>query len=314
MADKKKRSFKELMSQPERLAPGHRMCAGCGGTIAVRAVLRALHEGDRAVVGNATGCLEVSTFMYPYTSYEDSYIHNAFENAGATLSGVETAYNILKRKGKVKDNYKFITFGGDGGTYDIGFQSLSGAMERNHDMVYVCYDNGAYMNTGVQRSSATPMYADTTTTPVGSESNGKLQNRKDLAAILAAHDIPYVGQSTFLSNFSDLHKKSEKAIYTEGACFLNVMAPCPRGWRYNTEDIMEICKLGVETCYWPLFEVDHGQWILNYEPKKKLPIEDFLIKQGRFKHLFKKGNEHLIEQFQAEVDRRWEELQFRCSK
>ena len=302
------------MSQPERLAPGHRMCAGCGGTIAVRAVLRALHEGDHAVIGNATGCLEVSTFMYPYTAYEDSYIHNAFENAGATMSGVETAYHILKKKGKVKGDYKFITFGGDGGTYDIGLQSLSGAMERNHDMVYVCYDNGAYMNTGIQRSSATPMYADTTTTPVGSVSNGKLQNRKDLAAILAAHDIPYVGQSTFLSNFSDLHKKAEKAIYTEGACFLNVMAPCPRGWRYNAEDIMEICKLGVETCYWPLFEVDHGQWILNYEPKKKLPIEDFLRKQGRFKHLFKPGNEHLIEQFQAEVDRRWEELQFRCSR
>ena len=307
-------NFKAEMNKPERLAPGHRMCAGCGGTITVRAVLRALHEGDKAVIGNATGCLEVSTFMYPYTAYEDSYIHNAFENAGATMSGVETAYNILKKKGKIDDTYKFITFGGDGGTYDIGFQSLSGAMERNHDMVYVCYDNGAYMNTGIQRSSATPMYADTTTTPVGTESNGKMQNRKDLAAIIAAHDIPYVGQSTLLGNFKDLHTKAEKAIYTPGAAFLNVMAPCPRGWRYPTEDIMEICKLGVETCYWPLFEVENGKWILNYEPKKKLPIEDFLRPQGRFKHLFKKGNEHLIEQFQAEVDRRWEELQFRCSK
>ena len=307
-------NFKAEMNKPERLAPGHRMCAGCGGTIAVRAVLRALHEGDKAVIGNATGCLEVSTFMYPYTAYEDSYIHNAFENAGATMSGVETAYNVLKKKGKIDDTYKFITFGGDGGTYDIGLQSLSGAMERNHDFVYVCYDNGAYMNTGIQRSSATPMYADTTTTPVGSQSNGKMQNRKDLAAIIAAHDVPYVGQSTLLGNFKDLHTKAEKAIYTEGACFLNVMAPCPRGWRYPTEDIMEICKLGVETCYWPLFEVDHGKWILNYEPKKKLPIEDFLRPQGRFKHLFKKGNEDLLVQFQEEVDRRWEELQFRCSK
>ncbi len=307
-------NFKAEMNKPERLAPGHRMCAGCGGTIAVRAVLRALHEGDRAVIGNATGCLEVSTFMYPYTSYEDSYIHNAFENAGATMGGVETAYKVLKRKGKIKEDFKFITFGGDGGTYDIGLQSLSGAMERNHDFVYVCYDNGAYMNTGIQRSSATPMYADTTTTPVGSQSNGKMQNRKDLAAIIAAHDVPYVGQSTLLGNFKDLHTKAEKAIYTEGACFLNIMAPCPRGWRYPTEDIMEICRLGVETCYWPLFEVDHGKWILNYEPKKKLPVEDFLRPQGRFKHLFKKGNEDLLVQFQEEVDRRWEELQFRCSK
>lgn len=307
-------NFKEEMNKPERLAPGHRMCAGCGGTIAVRGVLRALHEGDKAVIGNATGCLEVSTFMYPYTAYEDSYIHNAFENAGATMSGVETAYNILKKKGKIKENYKFITFGGDGGTYDIGLQSLSGAMERNHDFVYVCYDNGAYMNTGIQRSSATPMYADTTTTPVGSESNGKMQNRKDLASIIAAHDVPYVAQTTFLGNFKDLHTKAEKAIYTEGSCFLNIMAPCPRGWRYPTENIMEICKLGVETCYWPLFEVDHGKWILNYEPKKKLPIEDFLRPQGRFKHLFKKGNEDLLVQFQEEVDRRWEDLQFRCSQ
>ena len=308
--------LKQVMNKPERLAVGHRMCAGCGATIAVRGVLRALHEGDRAVIGNATGCLEVSTFMYPYTAWEDSYIHNAFENAGATLSGVETAYRALKKRGRLPAdvNYKFITFGGDGGTYDIGFQSLSGAMERGHDMVYVCYDNGAYMNTGIQRSSATPMFADTTTTPVGTQSNGKMQNRKDLAAIIAEHDVPYVAQTTLTQNFKDLYVKSEKAIYTEGAAFLNVMAPCPRGWRYDTAEVMKICRLGIETCYWPLFEVDHGKWILNYEPKKKLPIEDFLKEQGRFKHLFKKGNEDLRVQFQAEVDRRWEDLKYRCER
>lgn len=307
-------NFKKTMSKPERLAPGHRMCAGCGGTIAVRNVLRGLHEEDKAVIGNATSCLEVSSFIYPYTAYEDSYIHNAFENAGATMSGVETAYKALKRRGKIKSNYKFITFGGDGGTYDIGLQSLSGAMERGHDFTYVCYDNGAYMNTGIQRSSATPMYADTTTTPVGSESAGKPQYRKDLAAIMAAHNIPYVGQTTFTQNFRDIHIKSERAIYTEGPAFLNVMAPCPRGWRYDAADIMEICKLAVETCYWPLFEVVEGKWILNYTPKNKLPIEDFLKKQGRFKHLFKPENEHLIEQFQEELDRRWEELKERCGE
>ena len=309
-------NFKEVMNKPERLAPGHRMCAGCGATIAVRGVLRALHEGDRAVIGNATGCLEVSTYMYPYTAWEDSYIHNAFENAGATLSGVETAYKALKKRGRLdeKENFKFITFGGDGGTYDIGFQSLSGAMERGHDMVYVCYDNGAYMNTGIQRSSATPMFADTTTTPVGKQSNGKMQNRKDLASIIADHDVAYVAQTTLTQDFKDLYVKSEKAIYTEGAAFLNVLAPCPRGWRYETSDVMRICKLAIETCYWPLFEVDHGKWTLSYEPKKKLPIEDFLREQGRFKHLFKPGNEDLIEQFQAEVDRRWEDLLYKCAK
>ncbi len=304
--------FKEIQERPERLAPGHRMCAGCGGTIAVRNVLKALHPGDKAVVGNATGCLEVSTFMYPYTAYEDSYIHSAFENAGATLSGVETAYRVLKKKGKVTSDYKFITFGGDGGTYDIGLQSLSGAMERGHDMVYVCYDNGAYMNTGTQRSSATPMYADTTTTPSGTVSQGKPQARKDLAGILAAHNIPYVGQTTFIGNMKDLYVKSERAIYTPGAAFLNVLAPCPRGWKYNTPDIMEICKLAVETCYWPLFEVIDGRWILNYKPKNKLPLEEFLKRQGRFQHLFKPGGEGLIEAFQKEVDRRWEELLNRC--
>ncbi|MBR2562744.1 MAG: pyruvate ferredoxin oxidoreductase [Eubacterium sp.] len=305
-----------MMQQPERLAPGHRMCAGCGATIAVRAVLRALKEEDHAVIGNATGCLEVSSYMYPYSAWEDSYIHNAFENAGATLSGVETAYKALKKKGKLKekDTYKFITFGGDGGTYDIGFQSLSGAMERGHDLVYVCYDNGAYMNTGIQRSSATPMYADTTTTPVGSQSDGKPQPRKDLAAILASHYIPYVAQTTLTADFRDIHRKADKAIYTEGPAFLNVLAPCPRGWRYDMADIMQICRLAVETCYWPLFEVDHGRWKLSYEPKKKLPVEDFLRPQGRFSHLFKPGNEYLIEAFQNEVDKRWEELQFRCSR
>ena len=309
-------NVKEMMSKKDRLAPGHRMCAGCGATIGVRAVLRALHEEDHAVIANATGCLEVSSFMYPYTAWEDSYIHNAFENAGATLSGVETAYKVLKKKGKLPEDehFKFIAFGGDGGTYDIGFQSLSGAMERGHDMVYVCYDNGAYMNTGIQRSSATPMFADTTTTPAGKCSSGKMQNRKDLASIIADHDVAYVGQSTFTLNFNDLHKKAEKAIYTEGASFLNIMTPCPRGWRYPTEDIMEICRLAVETCYWPMFEVEHGKWRLTYEPKKKLPIEDFLRMQGRFKHLFKPGNEHLIEQFQAEVDRRWEDLLYKCNR
>ena len=307
-------NFKEMMNKEERLAGGHRMCAGCGGTIAVRNVLAALHPEDQAVITSATGCLEVSTFTYPYTAWKDSFIHTAFENSAATCSGVEAAYKVLHKKGKVKENYKFIAFGGDGGTYDIGFQSLSGAMERNHDMVYVCYDNNAYMNTGIQRSSATPMYADTTTTPVGCESAGKEQNRKDLTAVIAAHNIPYVAQTTFIGNMNDLHKKAEKAIYTPGAAFLNVMAPCPRGWRYNTPEIMDICKLAVDTCYWPLFEVIDGKWVLNYEPKKKLPIEDFLRPQGRFKHLFKPGNEELLGRIQEEVDRKWEEIQFRCSR
>lgn len=302
-------NFKELMERPDRLTAGHRMCAGCGGSIALRNVLKALKPEDHAVICNATSCMEVSTFIYPYTAWQDSYIHTAFENAAATCSGVEAAYRSMKKTGKIDGEYKFIAVGGDGGTYDIGFQSLSGAMERNTDMVYVCYDNEAYMNTGIQRSSATPRFADTTTTPVGSVSDGKPQNRKDLAEVIAAHHVPYVAQTTFMGNFSDLHKKSEKAIYTPGAAFLNIMAPCPRGWRYNTPDIMEICKLGVETCFWPLFECfDGDKWVVNYIPKNKKPIEEFLKPQGRFAHLFKQQNEHLIAEIQAEVDRRWEDL------
>ncbi|MGB0404686.1 MAG: thiamine pyrophosphate-dependent enzyme [Fusobacterium sp.] len=307
-------NFKEVMNKPERLTGGQRMCAGCGGPIAVRTVLRALKPEDHAVICSATSCLEVSTFLYPYTAWTDSFIHSAFENAAATISGVETAYKVLKKKGKVKENFKFIAFGGDGGTYDIGFQSLSGAMERGHDMVYVCYDNGAYMNTGIQRSSATPHFADTTTTPAGSVIPGKIQVQKDLGAIIAAHNVAYVGQSTFIGNMKDLYEKAEKAIYTEGAAYLSVMAPCPRGWRYSAEKIMEICKAAVETCYWPLYEVIDGEWKLSYRPKKKLPVTEFLKTQGRFKHLFKKGNEHMLEQFQKEVDLRWERLLKRCGE
>jgi pyruvate ferredoxin oxidoreductase beta subunit len=306
--------LKEVVQKPDRLTGGHRMCAGCGAPTVVRGVLRALKEEDRAVIGCATGCLEVATTIYPYTAWKDSFIHNAFENAAATVSGVEAAYNALKRKGKVTENFKFITFGGDGGTYDIGIQSLSGAMERGHDMVYVCYDNGAYMNTGIQRSSATPKYANTTTSPSGKVLPGKMQYRKDLAGVLAAHEIPYVAQSAITQNMKDLYEKAEKAIYTPGPAFINVLAPCPRGWRYDTPKLLEISKLAVDTCVWPLYEVVNGEWKLTYKPKEKLPVEEWLKPQGRFKHLFEKQNAHLIEDLQREVDVRWERLLKLCGE
>lgn len=306
-------SLKEELAKPERLSGGHRMCAGCGSPIAVRTVLRAVKPEDRAVVCCATGCLEVSTFLYPYTAWKDSFIHSAFENAGATISGVETAYASLKKQGKVKENCKFIAFGGDGGTYDIGFQSLSGALERGHDMVYVCYDNEAYMNTGIQRSSSTPHFADATTSPAGRVVPGKTQEKKDLTRIVAEHHIHYVAQTTFLGNFRDISEKAERAIYTPGPAFLNVMAPCPRGWRYPSEELMEITRLAVETCVWPLFEVIEGRWVLNYQPKNKLPVEEYLKRQGRFKHMFAPGNEWMIETCQKEVDRRWERLCAACN-
>lgn len=303
-------NLKEAAIKPERFTGGHRMCAGCGAPVVVRSVLRALKPEDHAVIGGATGCLEVSTFLYPFTSWKDSFIHNAFENAGATVSGAEAAYTALKRKGKISQGteVKFIAFGGDGGTYDIGLQSLSGAMERGHDMVYVCYDNEAYMNTGIQRSSATPKYTDTTTSPAGEKIPGKQQYRKDLTMVMANHHLPYVAQTAPLGNFKDLTEKAEKAIYTKGPAFLNVLAPCPRGWGYDTPMLMDIIKLAVETCFWPLYEVENGKYKINYKPKNKLPVEEFLKPQARFKHMLKPGNEWMIEDVQAEVDNRWNEL------
>lgn len=302
-------NLKDVVNKKVRFTSGHRMCAGCGAPPAIRTILRAVKDEDEVVVTSATGCLEVSSCIYPYTSWKDaSFIHSAFENAAATCSGVEAAYRALNKKGKLDKNVKFIAFGGDGGTYDIGFQSLSGAMERGHDMVYVCYDNEAYMNTGTQRSSATPHYADTTTAPYGRVSNGKQEQRKDLTEIMVKHNIPYVAQTAIIGNYKDIYEKAEKAIYTEGPAFINTLAPCPRGWGYNPSDLIQIEKLAVDTCFWPLYEVTNGVYHITYKPAKKLPVEEFLKPQKRFKHLFKEGNEELIKQIQAEVDRKWEYL------
>lgn len=306
--------LKEVSQRPQRLTGGHRMCAGCGAPVVVRCILSALKPEDHAVIGLATGCLEVSTWLYPFTAWEDSVIHNAFENVSATLSGAEAAYKAAKRMNRDsgENETKFVAFGGDGGTYDIGIQSLSGALERGHDMLYVCYDNGAYMNTGIQRSSATPEFANTTTSPVGKVKPGKYGQRKDLTKIAAAHNIPYVAQSSPMSakfgGFKDLYNKAEKAIYTSGPTFLNTFAPCPRGWRYSTPNLMEICDLAVNTCVWPLYEIENGELRITYEPKTKLPVEDYLKQQGRFSHMFKRGNEYLIEEFQNNVDKQWERL------
>ncbi|MHC6181218.1 thiamine pyrophosphate-dependent enzyme [Clostridium sp. JNZ X4-2] len=305
-------NLKELSKKADRITAGHRMCAGCGAPIVAKWVLKALKPEDKAVVANATSCMEVSTCLYPYVAWKDSFIHSAFANAGATISGVETAYDSLKKQGKIKDNYKFITFGGDGGTYDIGLQSLSATMERGHDVLYVCYDNGAYMNTGIQRSSATPFGASTTTSPQGKAVPGKQQYRKDLTSVIAAHHVPYAAQ-TVASKWKDLYEKSEKAIYTKGPAFINVLTPCARGWRCDTEKELQIVDLAVETCFWPLYEIIDGKYVLNYKPKKKLPITEWLKPQGRFKHLFKAGNEYMIDAIQKEVDKNWEELLRRCN-
>jgi len=303
-------NIKELSEKiPERLGPGHRLCAGCGASIAVRQVL--MGTEDPVVAVSATGCLEVATTIYPFTAWNIPFMHNAFENSASTISGIETAYRALKKQGKIKKEIKFVAFGGDGGTYDIGLQALSGALERGHNFVYVCYTNEAYMNTGIQRSGATPKGAATTTAPAGKVIPGKVQFRKDLTAIVAAHRIPYAAQGT-ISNWNDLVTKSQKAFAVEGPAFINVLAMCHRGWRYPQENTVSIAKLAVETGYWPLIEVENGVWRITYKPKQRKPIEEFLKTQGRFKHLFNEKNKHIIVEIQKEIDENWTRLEHLC--
>lgn len=298
-------SLKELSKKEDLITHGHRMCAGCGAPTIVKMILMASEYP--LVAANATGCLEVSTCISEYTAWKIPWIHTAFENAGATISGVETMYRSLKKRGKIDRDIKFIAFGGDGGTYDIGFQSLSGTMERGHDVLYVCYDNGAYMNTGIQRSSATPRGANTTTSPVGKVVPGKLQPRKDLTRIMAAHNIPYAAQGS-PSHYLDLMKKARRAIAIDGPAFLNVLSPCNRGWRSRTDDSIALSRLAVETCYWPLYEIADGAVKVTARPKEKKPVTEFLKPQGRFKHLFAAENEPVLKQLQADIDREWERL------
>ena len=305
--------IKELAQRRDLLAPGHRACAGCAAPSVFRQVL--MVAGPDTVCTCATGCMEVVTTIYPFTSWRVPFIHSAFENSAATISGIEAAYRSLKKQGKlpVDRELKFIAFGGDGGTYDIGFQALSGAMERGHNILYVCYDNQAYMNTGIQRSSATPLGAATMTSPAGKVIPGKRQQRKDLTACIVAHNVPYVAQAS-PHNYNDLLKKVEKALSTEGASFLNVLAPCHRGWRYKMEDTFKLAKMAVDTCLWPLFEVENGQWKLNYKPKEKVPIAEWIAPQRRFDHLKKPEFASVVDDLQAEVDRKWEELCQRCGE
>ncbi len=303
--------LKELTKKQDILSPGHRLCAGCGASIAVRQILSA--SDDPVVVASATGCLEVATTIYPYTSWRSSFIHNAFENAAATISGVEAMYQSLKKQGKIDREIKFIAFGGDGGTYDIGLQSLSGALERGHDFVYVCYDNEAYMNTGIQRSSATPRGVWTTTTPCGEIIPGKTQYRKDLTAIVAAHKIPYVAQAS-IWRWNDLIDKAHKAFYTKGPAFINVLSPCPRGWRFPTEETIKMAKLSVQSNFWPLYEVENGKWKLNYKPKERIPVTEWMKSQGRYKHALRPENKWLVEEIQKDIDDNWERLLKLCGE
>jgi pyruvate ferredoxin oxidoreductase beta subunit len=292
-------SPKQAAAVETKLTGGHRAFP-----IAIKEVLSSCKYP--VVVVNATGCMEVTTTIFPFTAWKVPFLHNAFENSAATCSGIEGAYQSLKKQGKIDKNIKFVAFGGDGGTYDIGLQSLSGAMERGHDMMYVCYNNEAYMNTGVQRSSATPRGSSTTTAPAGKVINGKQQNPKDLTEIMVAHNIPYVAQTT-VGMWPDATKKFEKAFEITGAKFVNIYSPCIPGWGIETSQTIKLSKLVVDTCMWPIYEVENGKYKINYKPATKLPVTEFYKTQARFKALLK--DEAQIKLIQDWVDAKWARLQ-----
>ncbi|HDM69935.1 MAG: pyruvate ferredoxin oxidoreductase [Thermotogae bacterium] len=293
------------------LTSGHRLCPGCAAPmIAKLALFVAENLGYDVVVANATGCLEVSTTIFPFTAWKVPWIHNAFENVAATISGVETAYRVLRRKGRIKPDkeIKFIAFAGDGGTYDIGLQSLSGAVERGHDFLYILYDNEGYMNTGNQRSGSTPPGSYTTTAPVGKKIPGKLQLKKNIVEIMAGHENIYAATAA-IGEFMDYMNKVEKALKFKGPSFIAVLSPCIRFWRIPDDSALDITKLAVETKYWPLYEVDRGVYRITKKPRQFKPIKEFIEAQGRFRTLLKHPMaSEIIDELQEYVDRRWERL------
>jgi pyruvate ferredoxin oxidoreductase beta subunit len=297
----------------KNLAPGHSSCAGCALPVVIRTILA--EAPGQVVVANATSCSEVTSTLYPYTAWKVPYIHNAFENAAATISGAERAYAALSKKGALKqvqgdktDKITFVVFAGDGGTYDIGLQSLSGALERGHDFLYVVYDNGAYMNTGNQRSSATPFGAATETAPAGKNSFGKTQKRKDLMAIVAAHHVEYAAQAN-VAYLADLKKKAQKAFAVKGPKFLSVFSPCTNNWKFPPSDYVKVARLATETNFWPLYEIENGKYKLTWKTATPKPVTEFLKTQGRFKHLFASQNEKILAEVQRQVDEEWKRLE-----
>jgi pyruvate ferredoxin oxidoreductase beta subunit len=273
-----------LINKKELLSAGHRACQGCGEVLGVRLMCKAL--GENTVIASATGCMEIVSSMFPTTAWEVPWIHVAFENAAAVAAGVEAGLAGLRRKGKIDDRYiKVVGMAGDGGTMDIGFQALSGAMERGHDMIFVCFDNEAYMNTGIQRSSGTPMGASTTTAPAGKVSSGQKTWKKNMAEIMVAHNIPYV--ATACPSYPlDFIRKVEKAKSIKGPSYIHCFTVCPTGWRCGSHLAIAMGRLAVESGVFPLYEVEKGKYKVSSEmPKKLKPVKDYFKAQGRFRHL-----------------------------
>ncbi|MGP1450437.1 MAG: thiamine pyrophosphate-dependent enzyme [Wolinella sp.] len=305
------KNLKQYSKAAERFEGAHLLCPGCAHGMIVREVLNVTDAP--LLLAASTGCLEVSTAVYPYTSWDVPWIHIGFENSSTAIAGAEAMYKALERKGRLYSDKKpkFVAFGGDGSTYDIGFQFISGCFERGHDITYICLDNEVYANTGGQRSGSTPIGASTTTTPAGRVSYGKKDKKKDMLAIMAAHGAPYVAQVA-PNKWKDMSKKLKQALETEGPAYINAMSACTTEWKFESNLTVEVSDLAVDSLVFPLYEIINGTELnITYRPKNIIPVRDYLAAQGRFKHLFKKENEHIIEQWQKDVDERWVLLQRR---
>jgi pyruvate ferredoxin oxidoreductase beta subunit len=295
-----------LVPKHEGFVAGHRACIGCGEALAVRLACKAI--GPNVIVANATGCMEVVSSQLPYTSWSMPWIHTLFENTAAVASGIEAAYKAMIRKGKrVDKGVKVVAMAGDGGTSDIGVQALSGALERGHDLLYICFDNEAYMNTGIQRSSATPFGASTTTSPAGKKSIGQRTWKKNMPAIAAAHDIPYVATACPSYPF-DLMDKVKKGVETHGPAYIHVLSVCPTGWRSPTDITVRLGRLAVETGIFPLYEVINGEYKLSLDLPQLRPVQDYMKLQGRFRHL----SEDTIKEIQEKVNKEYARLKERA--
>jgi pyruvate ferredoxin oxidoreductase beta subunit len=306
------KNLKAFSTTAERFEGSHVLCPGCAHSIIVREILNA--TDDNLVVAASTGCLEVCTAIYPHTSWDCSWIHIGFENSSTAISGAEAMNKALRNKGRIDPktkNPKFVAFGGDGSTYDIGFQWISGCFERGHDMMYVCLDNEVYANTGGQRSSATPIGASATTSPAGSTSYGEKKNKKDMMQIMAAHGAPYVAQVA-PNKWKDMVAKIQKGFATEGPVYINAMSACTTEWKFAINEAMNVSDLAVDALVFPLYEIINGtEFNITYRPKNIVPVRDYLGAQGRFKHLFTPQYEYLIDEWQKRVDANWEYLQRR---
>lgn len=297
----------ELMGMARGLGAGHSACAGCPAPTVVQAAIYAAREGlgCEPVVTFATGCMEVVSSVYPHNAWRVPFLHSGFANSAAVASGIEAAIRARRARGELPPDrdIKVLAFGGDGGSYDIGLQALSGAMERGHDLTYICYNNEAYMNTGIQRSSATPPGAFTHTVRPG-----KTEQTKDLTRMMIAHDLPYVAQAC-VARYQDMMAKLLKAIAVRGPAFVNVLSSCPVGWGLaQTDDVLSVADLAVECNAWPLYECENGRYRITYRPAQPRPVRQYVQVQGRFSHLLDPHRQCDLDRLQELIDARWGEL------